>query len=139
MYRDAKATVEYRGRGMNAKIFERLVRKEWTEIKNEFPGYEYNYTEVLNIFRYFFLRYKQYRGEEHPNVRREQIRRYILLMPVDGSGDDCSYEIYPDDYPLIIDAYFKTRFDDNCDYRLHHFFSGEIRLYRWFEKIYRGE
>ena len=124
---------------MNLAIFSRLVRRAWTEVMIENPGYEYSYDDVLNIFRYFFFSYKEHCGEDHPNVKQEQIKRYILLMPIDGRDDGCSYELLPEDYPPIIDAYFQTKFDGKCDYRLAHFFSGDIRLYRYYERIYRGE
>lgn len=35
----------------------------------------------------------------------------------------------------MIDAYFETEFYD-CNYRINHFFSGQIRELRFYEEIY---
>lgn len=93
--------------------------------------------DVLTVFRYFFGSYELHRGEVHPPIRRDQIKRLIEIMDaydLDGilGGNGISS---PDDYPALIDAYFRTWFP-RCDYRINHFFSGKIRTMRMFETIY---
>lgn len=45
------------------------------------------------------------------------------------------YDIEPEDYPDMIDAYFRQRFE-NCNYSIAHFMSGNIRVLRYYEELY---
>lgn len=89
------------------------------------------------MFEYFFEAYEEETGEVHPPVRREQIQRIIQIMPYyDKTGTVAGYaDIEADDYPVLIDAYFRTPFR-NCNYRINHFFSGAIRTLRMYEELY---
>ena len=97
----------------------------------------YTLQDVLTIFRYFFGAYELNRGQVHPPIRRDQIKRIIEVMDsYDLNGVVGGLDIIdPDSYPDLIDAYFQTRFP-RCNYRINHFFSGKIRTIRMFETIY---
>ncbi len=102
------------------------------------PG-PYSLEEVLTVFRYYFYRYEKEFGEPHPNIRMNQIRQIISVMPyinrddIGGYYPDIDYEIYQ----FIIDRHFRTNYR-NCDYNVNHFFSGRIRELRMYEAE-RGE
>lgn len=110
----------------NFDIFTRVATQAYQEAKTP-----YSLQEVLDVFGYFFEAYEAKMKEAHPPIRRGQIKCIIALMPFYGSGVDIS----PEDYPLLIDSYFRTPFR-NCNYRINHFFSGDIRTMRMYEELY---
>jgi hypothetical protein len=112
---------------MDLKIFTRLVIREYKQVDSP-----YTLDDVLFVFATFFKYYLHYRGEEHPLLRPEQVRRIIDTMPyfTDIHGDEA--DIDPEDYEPMIQRYFATPFE-NCDYRINHFFSGDIRMMRFYE------
>lgn len=120
---------------MNIAYFQRLAKREYNSVVENFPDFPYSFDEVMSVFVDFFRKYERYWGETHPPIRRELIRNYIQRMPFDDDGLRCMADIDAEDYPEIITNYFKTRFK-NCDYRIAHFFSGDIRLLRLYEMIY---
>lgn len=97
----------------------------------------YTLQEVLMVFEYFFNAYMNATGEAHPPIKKEQIARIIEAMPFyDKAPNTPGYsDIAPEDYPILIDKYFETPFQD-CDYRINHFFSGDIRTLRMYEELY---
>lgn len=105
---------------------------------NVYPGdTAYSFDDAMSVFRYFFEKYEEMTGETHPPIRASQIVRICRDMPYidhQGNGSICP-DIDPCDYPVLIDKYFQTPFD-NCDYRINHFFSGRIRELRFFEELY---
>lgn len=113
-------------------IFSRVCAKAYKEVETP-----YTLQEVMDVFTYFFYAYRDAMGEEHPPVRREQIARIIQAMPYyDKPPNTPGYtDIEPDAYPALIEAYFHTPFR-NCDYRINHFFSGDIRSLRMYEVLY---
>lgn len=102
-----------------------------------YPGGAYSLEETLNVFRYFFEKYEEVRGEPHPPIRASQIVHIMLDMPYVEQRDRCGSiaDIDPDCYPVLIDKYFQTPFK-NCNYRINHFFSGRIRELRFFEELF---
>lgn len=97
----------------------------------------YTLQEVLDVFEYFFDTYREAMGEDHPPLCKAQIARIIQAMPYYDKlpNDTRDASITPDAYPVLIDAYFHTPFQ-NCDYRINHFFSGYVRTMRMYEKLY---
>lgn len=90
-------------------------------------GLPYSFDECMEILGCFFNAYEYYRGEEHPMLRREQLRQVMENLPsveVKGSGlcPDIPFEGYPD----LIEAYFHKRYKA-CDYRINHFLRGRVR------------
>lgn len=97
---------------------------------------DYSLEDAISIFRYFFQAYEANMGEQHPGIKREQIR-YILQKIsylVDNTGLQGSFciDLEPEYYPPMIDNYFITDFP-RCNHRINHFFSGNIRLLRYYE------
>lgn len=102
-----------------------------------FPGGQYSLKEVLYVFGCYFERYEKYMGHPHPPIKASQIVRIIQAMPYFYPGYHvCDRaEIWPSDYPVLIDKHFQTRYR-RCDYNINHFFSGQIRELRYFEELY---
>lgn len=92
--------------------------------------------ECLAVFRYFFTGYQTHTGEAHPPLKKEQITAIMEKMPyTDDSEMHGAFDIDPESYEPLIDRYFQTPFD-GCDYRINHFFSGDIRTNRFYEELY---
>ncbi len=92
----------------------------------------YSEEECLEVFEAFFRAYAYYTGEEHPNLRREQLRQIMLNMPYIDKKDGSTLFIEPYYYPEMIEAYFRTKYKGS-DYRINHFFSGRIRELKLYE------
>lgn len=95
----------------------------------------FSYDEALEVFREYFLAYEYYTGTAHPQLKREKIIDIIQRMDVGETPETCPYDdmsFSPADYPAMIDAHFRTKYCDDCDYNICHFFSGCIRYLRWF-------
>ena len=90
----------------------------------------FSFDECLNIFYEYFSMYEEKQKKAHPHIRKDQIKQIIKAMP---ECDD--FEIYADDYESIIKQHFATEYR-NCDYNINHFFSGVIRLLRFYEVCY---
>ena len=106
--------------------------------------------EVLNIFEYYFRRYELHNFSDcpfdppdyrvHPNIRARQIEHIIALMPYvsDPSYDDI-IDLGVGDYEEMIDKHFRTKYMVGrgvCDFNINHFFSGNIRVLRYYEMRY---
>ena len=128
----------------NFKLFSALVRRacENIEVKcgqyfGKTSAYLYSLEDTLSIFEYYFRKYEDTFGEVHPNICMKQIEKIVLLMPsIDSTdyGNQIS-DIDPDAYPVMIDKHFRTQYR-GCDYNINHFFSGDIRLMRFYEELY---
>ena len=70
-------------------------------------------------------------------IRAVQIERIIREMPYIDETDkaNSTMDIDPDCYEDMIDKHFRTRYR-NCDYNINHFFSGRIRVLRFYETCY---
>ena len=95
----------------------------------------YSMNDVLTVFKYYFEVYEEVLGQTHPPIRFEQIRKIIDLMPFLGGDGFEDYFIEPDTYEYLIDRHFVTKYR-SCDYNINHFFSGNIRLLRYYETCY---
>ena len=115
----------------NFASFTRVVENVYNTVSTP-----YSLDNVLSVFRYFFEEYEAATGQIHPGIRRDQIARIVAAMPyIDMQTHGTAADIDPEDYPDMIDAYFQTDFPD-CDYRINHFFSGQIRELRFYERLY---
>ena len=103
-------------------------------------GSAYSIEEVLQVFRYYFETYEMIFDTAHPMISIAQIANIIELLPYvedTRSGSTSGImEIYPEDYEVIIDQHFVTKYKRGCDYNINHFFSGLIRSMRYFETCY---
>ena len=109
---------------------------------------EWNLKAVIDTFRYFYDQYYEHFAEIHPRLSNESVRRVIeKLGHTDGyfdvdmafNGTLCPLEdgidLFPEMYPQMIDEYFKQPFVD-CDYKITHFMSDNIRILRYYELFY---
>ena len=110
----------------NFKTFSVLAEKAYQDLGDS----SYTLDEVLSVFECYFEQYERYMGQQHPNLRIEQIRRIIQVMP--HLELDTTPDLDADCYPEMIDRHFQTKYR-HCDYRINHFFSGCVRINRFYE------
>ena len=116
----------------NFKLFSSLATRAY----NKEDDHIYSLDDVLRIFEYYFQKYEDTFHDVHPNIRAEQIERIIAAMPyIEPTYGGSVADIEPQDYGPLIDKHFQTQYR-NCDYNINHFFSGDIRLLRYYEELY---
>lgn len=96
----------------------------------------YSLNEALEVFRYYFQAFEDYTGHPHPHIRVSQIQHICEVMPdvyLENRGG-WTY-VAPEQYEAMIDQHFQTEYR-RCDYNINHFFSGDIRAYRFFETCF---
>ena len=91
--------------------------------------YCYTLDQVKTVIGYFFLKYQRYIKELHPKISTKKLTEIILNMPYIINRNGEVIDISPEEYEIMIDKYFSESL--NCDYNIIHFFSGNIRLYRY--------
>lgn len=102
-----------------------------------YPETPYSFEESISVFKYFFSKYEQVMGSPHPPIKANQIVRICQKMPFiscEERGDSIA-DVDADEYPAMIDRYFKTEFR-NCNYRINHLFAGRIREMKFYEALY---
>ena len=142
-----------RNNGFLPRIVERKLRRKENFLLFDFDrfaisvklayrrcsGSAYSLEEVRQVFRYYFETYEMIFDTAHPVISIAQIARIIDRMPfvLDGEYESRSMsDISPEDYEVIIDQHFATRYKRGCDYNINHFFSGQIRDLRYYEVLY---
>lgn len=122
------------------------IRKTISEIINsgmvELPQ-DFTKEDISRIFSYYFEEYRNTildferntRVVERSYVSYLDLVIWIKKMPSCPMPDGSEQILEPGDYSEIIRRYFKTKFEDGCDYHLRHFFSGEIRGYKYLEMM----
>ncbi len=97
----------------------------------------YTLEESLSVFQYYFEKYEEHTGRPHPPIKASQIVRICQDMPyIDRECSGGQYaDIEPEDYPVLIDRYFSTKYR-SCDRNINHFFSGRIRELKFYEELY---
>lgn len=117
---------------MDLEIIDRMVRIA-TQKMIDNGEKTYSTDESMTVLRYFFRTYHLIFGQHHQMPSLRQITDAVAKMPIIQSpGERENIEVTVDEYPELIDAYFCKRFP-NCDYGLSHFFSGNVRFYRYKE------
>ena len=119
-------------------IVKRQIILEYVKLYgNDRYGETWSLEDCLDVFRYFYGQYLDIFEREHPRLKNKTIRDIIERFPYieDENYIGRDYELYPDEYPTLIDAYFEQDFPD-CDYSIAHFMSGRIRLLRFYEELY---
>lgn len=99
---------------------------------------EWSLADCLDVFTYFYQQYSERIGQNHPRMKNKTIRDIITRFPYidDEKLDNREYNITPDEYYTLIDAYFDQDFSEDCNYSMAHFMSGRIRLLRYYEELY---
>lgn len=127
---------------MNIDVFETIARKQYElvcgECRQHGNRYPLPFEEILEVFKSFFSAYRDRFHEDHPNMKAEQVREIIRKIPWIDDYMKCLCDVADidaDTYAVLIERYFRTPFR-NCDYRINHFFSGQIRALRFYETLY---
>ena len=108
-----------------------LIRKAYDRLE-EAP---YIYEETKEIIHYYFWKYEKATGRPHPNITVDKLVVIIDCMAcISNEYENVDFE--PENYQALIDQHFKTRYQKGCDYSISHFFSGDIRLLRYYEVLY---
>lgn len=116
---------------MDYEMIDRMVRIACNKYKNQNV---YTPDDAMQVLLYYFRTYHTVYGKYHPMPSLKQITDAVSKMPVIQAPEDTDdIDVSPDDYDDLIDAYFCTRFASNCDYGISHFFSGNVRYYRYRE------
>ena len=96
--------------------------------------------ETVCVFWMYFDEYELRRGQPHPHLKAEQVRKIITQLDFcEGSYSAIPFteaDLTVDDYAKIIPAHFRTKYRSGCDYGINHFFAGNIRFMRWLEVCY---
>ena len=113
-------------------IFSGMVEKAYSDLPDNWP---YTLMDTLRVFHLYLHAYEITTGEPHPHVKMEQVKSMVKIMPYIDQEDigNVAADIMPEEYAEIINRHFNTRYQRGCNYRLGHFFSGEIRKNRWYE------
>jgi mRNA-degrading endonuclease HigB of HigAB toxin-antitoxin module len=102
-------------------------------------NYPFSLADVLGVFRLYFETYEKYFDKPHPLIKPEQVQRIIKVMPFVLNHYGEVLELGADDYRLMVERHFETTYQDGCDFNICHFFSGDVRLLRFFEVCYKGD
>ena len=121
---------------MDFSIVTRQVIREYLHIYgSDRPDKTWSLDACLNIFRYYYIKYRQTFRRDHPKLSNKTINDIISRFPYFTDSFEGTAELEPEEYPLMIDAYFKQHFD-KCDYSIAHFMAGGIRALRFYEELY---
>lgn len=93
----------------------------------------FKFEDCMNVFSLYFEVYRDFTGKTHPVPSFKQIEAVMERMPF--ADKDKTIALEPESYEVLIPAYFLVRFSD-CDYRISHFFAGDIRENRYYETLY---
>ena len=85
--------------------------------------------DYLSVFGDFFKAYEHFTGKEHPDITYPAIVKIMERMP--WADVENKIPLEPSEYTDLIGAYFCDS-SLECDYSIHHFFSGRIREMRCF-------
>lgn len=113
---------EYKASPHEDGVVERQVKK-WCREHGQ-PYYE----DVPDIINLFIRKYDEHFSEPHGNIPQKNIGKLYEAI-TDGIEDTLGYMV--DDsvetYEGLIDCYFERDDYKDCDYRIYHFFSNDIR------------
>lgn len=124
-------------------IVKRQIIKCYGEVRRAYSKYSWSLKDVLSVFGYFFTKYTEVFGREHPHLSNNSIYEIIMKLPnsYDGTSEnelwlpDYYVSLDPELYPDMIDSYFQQPFQ-NCNYSMSHFMYGDIRILRYYELFY---
>ena len=111
---------------MDEKIFLTVVKLAYRRAGSS----DYSFEDVWGVLRYYGETYQLIFGKSLPAITVDQAADCIRAMPIVEDDFGREKEQTPEDYRLVIDQHFATRYDPSCNYSLQHFFSGAIRTNR---------
>lgn len=94
--------------------------------------------DVVKVLVYFFEEYKKHNatGEEHIPLPDKQLRKVIDKLLC---GTDVILDWTVKEYKKMINGYFITRFRKECNYRISHFMTDNVRNNLWHKYVYSCE
>ena len=112
---------------INWNILKNQIRKACME-NNQEKNTEYCY----KIVKYYFIKYKNCRGKNHPRLSTKHVNGIIEKLL---HGTDIFEPHETSEWQALIDKYFETYFED-CDYHIMHFLSDNVINNRFYEELY---
>lgn len=91
---------------------------------------DYSFEDVWGVLRYYAETYRLVFEKPLPAITVDHAADCIRAMPIVEDDFGREKELTPEDYRLIIDQHFATKYGPSCNYSLQHFFSGAIRTNR---------
>ena len=95
-------------------------------------------TDIREAINYFLYKYKQQKEEEHPRLKFEQWDNIVYQLSFiydefDSKQVKDNELTFIDEYKPMIDKYFNTKFQKECDYRLNHFISNGVLRNKFYD------
>ena len=123
---------------MDFSIVRRQIIMEYLKLYgSDCESSEWSLRVCLHLFKFYYEKYKNAFGEDHPRLSNRTINRILASFPsVSDEIGKCSGDIdfSPEDYPALIERYFSSKM--NCDFSIAHFMSGNIRTVLYYETLY---
>jgi hypothetical protein len=122
----------YEGTEMQASQFQRPLSFEEYQIHHGTNDID---KQAIKVISYFLGKYAMSMKREHPNLKPVQWQKITntILMSWDDAG---TLDLSHDELALMIDRYFKTKFQEGCDYSILHFSSYGVKKNRFYEEVY---
>lgn len=111
---------------MDEKTFLAIVKLAYRRVGSS----DYSFEGVWGVLRYYGETYQLIFGKSLPAITVDQAADCIRAMPIVEDDFGRTRDLTPEDYRLIIDQHFATKYAPSCNYSLQHFFSGAIRIHR---------
>ena len=102
-------------------------------IHNTVDTEHFTFDDCMSVLTMYFDAYNDFMGHGHQVPSHKQIVDAMQKMPY--ADPDRTIPLESEDYRTLVPAYFLIDFQ-NCDYGISHFFSGEIRMNRYYETLY---
>ena len=108
-------------------------KEKWVVTKNHIVsvmdklGYgelAYETQSAIEIFRYYYMMYKQKTGNHHPRLN-DKTMTDTLNNFISGSDEVSEHDV--DTYEMLIDEHFKNNYGMNIDWSIRHFMTEDIR------------
>lgn len=121
--------------GLNSSISKRnkkaepdkwIATKTHIEICMERNGYSkeaFETAEAIEIVKTYYEKYREVIGQPHPRLN-DKTMMYVITQYLNGFGDgETSVQTYRD----LINFHFATQYQEEIDWTIQHFMSGNIR------------
>lgn len=118
--------IEQEGKRMDEKFFLTVVKLAYRRVGSS----DYSFETVWGVLQYYDETYRLIFGKSLPPITVDQAADCIRAMPFVEDDFERTKNLTPEDYRLVIDQHFATRYGPSCNYSLQHFFSGAIRTHR---------
>lgn len=103
------------------------------DVFDTYEDYPLDFCDVIKVFEFYFNEYESRVGMRHPKLNLKAMHQILEVLPfIYDSNLDKEIPLLVDDYRQIIKMHFSTEYRFT-DYNILHFFSGRIRLLRFYE------